>query len=67
MFNEAPMMELANEPTRAKQTFDDKFGQASKFSKMFKELAMEAEEGNEPKALVVANELYEEMKEFNTK
>jgi len=61
------MMELANESTRAKSTFDDKFGAASKFAKMFKEMAMEMDEGEEPKALVVANSLFDEMKEFNLK
>jgi len=67
VYSDAPMMELANESTKAKITFDDKFGTASKFNKFFKEMAMEAEEGCEPKALVVANSLFEEMKEFNIK
>lgn len=33
VLNDAPMMELANESTKAKITFDDKFGMASKFNK----------------------------------
>jgi len=58
---------LAGEQIRAKLTFDEKFGSAQKFAKMFKEMAMEMDEGEEPKALVVANSLFEEMKEFNIK
>jgi hypothetical protein len=60
-------MYLASEQTRAKVTFDEKFGSAQKFAKMFKEMAMEMDEGEEPKALIVATTLFEEMKEFNAK
>jgi len=60
-------MYLAGEQTRAKLNFDEKFGSAQKFAKLFKEMAMEMDDGEEPKALVVANTLFEEMKEFNVK